>query len=160
MYHPDSFKTWPTFSVLTSTSHMLKLEQYTEDQRGPCTKMTHKFVKCSIFIVKPINFFKALKKWPLWHSSYHLPSANCLSQYRQIDKSSRKWGLHSLQPEWDCELGTHCSQMIFLKYESDHEDLLYNTIQWFPIALQIKLHPCCVATGKLLNLSLAQFPLL
>lgn len=50
-----------TFSVLTSASHMLKLEQYTEDQRGPCTKMTHKFVKCSIFIVKPINFFKALK---------------------------------------------------------------------------------------------------
>ena len=36
--------------VLASAAHVLKSEQYREDQRGPCAGMTRKFVKRSIFL--------------------------------------------------------------------------------------------------------------
>ena len=38
--------------VLASAAHILKLEQYREDQHGPCARMTRKFVKRSIFLKK------------------------------------------------------------------------------------------------------------
>ena len=37
------------YGVLASATHILKLEQYREDEHGPCARMTRKFVKWSIF---------------------------------------------------------------------------------------------------------------
>lgn len=145
------------FSVLSSAAHILKLEYYTE--------------KVSIILVQihdPFRIFSIKKYWSLliflrstfsvmhWQSSSLLPTAfvNGVTLIR-----AGEIGVHTSSQEGDFEFGTHCSQRIFLNCESDHETPLCNTIQWFPIALQIKSHSCCVATGKLLNLFLAQFPL-
>ena len=40
------------FPLLALAAHILKLEQYREDWYGPCTRMTCKFIKCSIFLKK------------------------------------------------------------------------------------------------------------
>lgn len=37
-------------SALALAAHTLKLERYREDQHGPCTRMTLKFMKHSIFL--------------------------------------------------------------------------------------------------------------
>ena len=36
--------------VLAAAAHMLKLEGYTEDEHGPCTRMARKFMKHFIFL--------------------------------------------------------------------------------------------------------------
>ena len=49
--------------VLTLAAHILKLEQYREDQHGPCEKMTRRFVKSSIFFdiwKKPTQYCKPI----------------------------------------------------------------------------------------------------
>jgi len=41
--------------VLTSAAHILKLEQYREDEHGKCARMTSKFMKHSIKNFLKIN---------------------------------------------------------------------------------------------------------
>ena len=53
--------------VLALAAHILKLEQYREDQHGPCARMTRKFVKRSIFLFESV-LMRSMKLEPIIQS--------------------------------------------------------------------------------------------
>ena len=65
--------------VLTSAAHILKLEQYREDEHGKCARMTSKFMKHSIkklssmlFLFHGCNVFSYFNYTIFIPSLYHL----------------------------------------------------------------------------------------
>lgn len=71
--------------VLASAAHVLKLERYTEVSMAPCARMTHRFVKCSIFVTKqtvvhPARILFRIKKKQAIKSEKDMEKLKCILQ--------------------------------------------------------------------------------
>ena len=72
------------YGVLASATHILKLEQYREDEHGPCARMTRKFVKWSIF--KKKNKKSYYRNWLCGYGGRGIPHQQTTSwKTRKVD---------------------------------------------------------------------------